>query len=208
MNKIPQYDKMDLKKKCLDIWKIPVLNYDENKLLTNRFKRPDIKFGNSNFNSNKFRNKPKTLKETAYIYSDYDKNSDSMQNFLNIFDKGSNNVIRFDKNNCKDMKQNKIQELDDLLYNSKVNDVDDTGIEKLLGRKKDKKNNNNNNKNKQKNSKENNYSSYNYKEREKDKDKDIFEDNDEDKDNFKFNKIYNHNSNYKFNINFISICIN
>jgi hypothetical protein len=182
MNKIPQYDKMDLKKKCLDTWKIPVLNYDENKLLTNRFKKPDFKFGFGNFNSNKFSNMPKTLKETAYIYSDYDKNSDSMQNFLNIFDKGSNNVIRFD-NNSKNSKQNKIKELDDILYNTTVNNIDDKGIEKLLGKKKDKKNNSNTNK--EKNPKENDYSNYNYREREKNK----------EKDENKFNKINNFNSN-------------
>ena len=87
MNKIPQYDKMDLKKRCLDAWKIPVLNYDENKILANKFRRPDMKF------MNKYSNRPKTLKETAYIYSDYDKNSDFMDY---IFDKGSKNVIKFE----------------------------------------------------------------------------------------------------------------
>lgn len=119
---------MDLKKKCLDLWKVPVLNYDPKMLLSNKFKRPEA-IGNPN---DKGANKPKTLKETAHIYSDYDKNSEGMQGLLDsiIGTKKPKNVIKFDE---KKNKNEKLKELDDILY-SDIN-KNDKGLESLFGKK-------------------------------------------------------------------------
>jgi len=126
MNKVPKFDKMDLKKKCLDLWKVPVLNYDPKLLLSNKFKRPEI----NNQSINKLSNKPKTLKETAHLYSDYDKNSDGMQGLLDsiIGSSKPKNVIKIDE---KKNKQEKIKELDEILY-SDFNQKEKS-LELLLG---------------------------------------------------------------------------
>jgi hypothetical protein len=128
MNKVPKFDKMDLKKKCLDLWKVPVLNYDPKMLLSNNFKRPEA-FANS---IDKGSNKPKTLKETAHMYSDYDKNSQGMQGLLDsiIGNNKPNNVIKFDE---RKNKSEKFKELDDILY-SDMNKID-KGVESLFGKK-------------------------------------------------------------------------
>ncbi len=128
MNKIPKFDKMDLKKKCLDLWKVPVLNYDPKMLLINKFKRPD----QSAISSERAANKPKTLKETAHIYSDYDKNSEGMQGLLDSIIGSSKlrNVIKFDE---KKIKNEKMKELDEILYSDMSKN--DKGLESLFGKK-------------------------------------------------------------------------
>jgi len=141
---------MDLKKKCLDLWKVPVLNYDPKLLLSNKFKRPE----QMAISIDKAANKPKTLKETAHIYSDYDKNSEGMQGLLDSII-GSNkpkNVIKFDE---KKNKNDQLKALDEILY-SNMN-MNDKGLESLFGKKYNSKKNT-----KPKNDKDNKdrYSSY------------------------------------------------
>ncbi len=133
MNKVPKFDKMDLKKKCLDLWKIPVLNYDPKLLLINKFKKPE--YTTNQFD--KLPNKPKSLKEQAHIYSDYDKNSEGMQGLLDSIIGGNKtrNVIKYDE---KKNKYDKLKELDEILF-SDFN-KNDKGVEALFVKKsKDKK---------------------------------------------------------------------
>lgn len=153
MNKILKFDKMDLKKKCLDSWKIPCINYDPKMLLSNKFNKPkDI------LSLEKLSNKPKTLKEQAYIFSDYDKNSESMQSFLDILDKGSKNVIKFDDRKRKDYEFKGLEDK----FNKEEKD-DKAAFEKLFGKKGFNKNKNTKDKKQERDNRKdfsNKYSSY------------------------------------------------
>ena len=71
-----KYDKMDIKKKCLDLWKIPVLHFDPNQVLIN--------IGETSNKNNK--NKISSLQDIAKYYEDYN-NIESIQHMLNLFDK-------------------------------------------------------------------------------------------------------------------------
>ena len=151
MNKIPKFDKMDIKKKCLDNWEIPVINYDAKLLLSNKFN----KLGenkNSFSSTDKFSNKPKTLKETAHLYSDYDKHSDSMQGLLDCFNTKSTHVIRIEE---KLKNNNSMSELDEILNARDPNEKD---LKSLLERKT--KNNKKNTKGKNDKESRDKYSTY------------------------------------------------
>jgi len=85
--KTPKYDKMDLKKKCLDIWRIPVLHYDQNLVMQSKH-RPFQKRDHSHYN--KHQNKISSIKdeETLRIYNEYDNYTDSMKSMIDML--GSN----------------------------------------------------------------------------------------------------------------------
>ena len=94
----PKYDKMDIKKKCLDQWKIPVLHYDPRQVISNK---NDL-FAKKSQNFNKLI----SIQETARIYSELDKYSDSIQNMIDMFgDKTNPNINR--ETNLKKFNENK-----------------------------------------------------------------------------------------------------
>jgi hypothetical protein len=74
---LTKYDKMDIKKKCLDLWKVPVLHFDPKKVLGNQ----------SNLNKRSTGdNKLLSLQDIARQYEDYDKHDESTSRVLSIFD--------------------------------------------------------------------------------------------------------------------------
>jgi hypothetical protein len=72
-----KYDKMDIKKKCLDFWKVPVLHYDPKQVINNQ---------DQNNKKNNQNNKLADLKEKARYLEDYDKNSASMQQMMSLYE--------------------------------------------------------------------------------------------------------------------------
>lgn len=72
---------MDIKKNCLDIWKIPVLNYDPKQVLANA-NNSKLK---QNEDRNRRSNKTITLQETAKLYENYDQYSDNLLKMVNMF---------------------------------------------------------------------------------------------------------------------------
>lgn len=102
---IMRYDKMDIKKHCLDLWKVPVLNYDESKLVKNQ---PHQK-------NNQLKNKPKTIEETAQMYKDFGKYSKATEDLVNLLGGG------FDKDKEEDDLR-KSNEVKGLPYEKKLTD--------------------------------------------------------------------------------------
>ena len=74
---IMRYDKMDIKKKCLDLWQIPVLRYDESELARNQLARTDGRKGHG-------QNKLKTLDETAKEYENFGKYSKPTEDLVSM----------------------------------------------------------------------------------------------------------------------------
>jgi hypothetical protein len=94
----PKYDKMDIKKKCLDQWRIPVLHYDPRQVISNK--------NELNGRKSQSFNKLNSIHETARIYSELDKYSDSIQNMIDMFgDKTNSNVDQ--ETNLKKFNENK-----------------------------------------------------------------------------------------------------
>jgi hypothetical protein len=75
--RMPKFDKMDIKKKCLDSWKIPVLHYDPKLLVVNKSKpeRQQEKIKKINSINDK---------DLIKMYSNYDTYSDSMKSMINL----------------------------------------------------------------------------------------------------------------------------
>jgi hypothetical protein len=97
-NPTSKYDKMDIKKKCLDLWKIPVLNFDPRKLLANQ---PSHKKNDGKLLS---------LQDIAKQYEDYDKNNEATSRVLSIFDSKKKVEVKED---TKEIERKKKEE-DDL----------------------------------------------------------------------------------------------
>jgi hypothetical protein len=131
---IAKYDKMDIKKKCLDLWKVPVLNYDPRKLISNQ---PS--------HSKKNDGKLLSLQDIARQYEDYDKNGEVTSRVLSIFDSKKKVEVKEDpreverkRKEDEDIKQAKFEQL--LKQNKKsgkkkTDNKDEKGDEGFINKK-------------------------------------------------------------------------
>lgn len=86
---LPKFDKMDIKKKCLELWKVPILHYDPRLIVTGRNILEEK--NKKREQSGKGMNKLTSIQDTIKIYSEYDKYSDSLRSMIDMY--GKNKVV-------------------------------------------------------------------------------------------------------------------
>jgi len=120
----PKYDKMDIKKKCLDQWKIPVLHYDPRQIISN--KNDILAFKKSNAFT-----RLNSIQETAKVYSELDKYSDSIQNMINMF--GGNSTTSNSINENLKIEDNNMRKANTAISHSNISqrtDVKPTSLQR------------------------------------------------------------------------------
>ncbi len=140
---IMNYDKMDIKMRCLTLWQIPVMEFDESKLAKNQ-----IHFNNRNRDTHKI----KSLDEVANYYENYDKYEGSTKNLIDLLIKGGERKPKKEQKKKEIKKRELTQEeknkiYDELFpkkkYKKKDKKKDDDDDNKEDNKKKDKKKNDN-----------------------------------------------------------------
>jgi hypothetical protein len=109
----PKFDKMDIKKKCLDLWKIPVLHFDPRQVISNK-NTFDL---NSKFNKGKTVNKISSIqdKDALKMYSEYDKYTDGLKSMIDMWGGGQSGktpASNGDRDSRDRRKNNNDQEMD------------------------------------------------------------------------------------------------
>jgi hypothetical protein len=116
----PKFDKMDIKKKCLDQWRIPVLHYDPRQIISNKNDILTLK-------KSKGFTRLNSIQETAKVYSELDKYSDSIQNMINMFG-GNSTTSNWSNENIKN-EENTIRKLNAAISHTQRSDVRQTPLQ-------------------------------------------------------------------------------
>ena len=119
---IQMYDKMLLKKECLDNWEIPIINYDENLLAKNLIKnnKPYYNYGNKkNYHKTEIMNS-----EDAKDIGNFDEGTNKLLDILIKKDNNNNNETNIKKieNKKKEfIKEDKSKKVEEILFGNKHN---------------------------------------------------------------------------------------